>query len=277
MPGAGFIPLLPGKGIGGAVEEVRRIYALLRISPVPVVIHLFTAVGAVYKPGQGIRHTEGINALRRLPQLLGKLPGLPVHDGLMSVLEDQPVLLRIGDAGLVLIGFLMGPEVDGIAHILRLSQDVSDNIAAPVIGTRKILFVFPHPDAASGKVDGGCFHLIIEQHTGDLIRPIALNGQPEDPANDRRRFLVDDPLMPVIRVLLIPVDGAVGGSLAGFALNADRCFLFAAQITQIPLVHDIQERDEFVAGLIVGIYVVGDGDEVYPVLPEENFRVEAGL
>ena len=171
----------------------------------------------------------------------------------------------------------MGPEVDGIAHILRLGEDVSDDIAAPVIGAGEVGLVFPHPNAAPGKVDGGRLDLILKEHPGNLIRPVTLDSQTEDPAHDSRRFLVDDPAVLVVGNFLIPVYGAVGGAFAGFTLDADSGFLLAAEIAQIPLVHDVQERDELIAGLVVAVYVVGDGDEVYPVLPEHDLRIKAGL
>lgn len=72
-------------------------------------------------------------AARRFAELLRQLPGLPVNDGFVGVLKDHPFILRIFNAVFVLIGFLMGTEVDGIAHILRFGEDVSDDISAPVI------------------------------------------------------------------------------------------------------------------------------------------------
>ena len=104
---ASFISLLAGQRIGGAVEEIRREIPLILIAPCAVVVHLLPTVGAVHKAGQGIRHAEGVNTLGRLPKLLSKLPGLPIHDRFMGVLKDQPVLLRIGNTGLVLVGFLV--------------------------------------------------------------------------------------------------------------------------------------------------------------------------
>jgi hypothetical protein len=60
-----------------------------------VVIHLFPTVGAVQKPGKGIGNTDGVDALRRFAELLCKLPRLPVNNGFMGVLEDQPFVLRV--------------------------------------------------------------------------------------------------------------------------------------------------------------------------------------
>ena len=85
-----------------------------------VVIHLLAAVGAVQKPGQRIRLADGINALRRFPQLLRQLPCLLIHDSFVGVFKNQPFFLWVGDTALILIGCLVGTEVDRMPHILRL-------------------------------------------------------------------------------------------------------------------------------------------------------------
>jgi len=81
----------------------------------------------------------------------------------------------------------------------------------------------------------------------------------------------------VLWVLLIAIDGAVGGWLAGFPFDANGRFLLAAQVAQVPLVHDIEEGRKFIAVLIVAVHAVGNGNKVDTVLPEENLRVKAGL
>ena len=74
------------------------------------------------------------------------------------------------------------------------------------------------------------------------------------------RFLVDQPVVFVLRVFLIAVDGTVGGGLAGFPFDPNGRFLLAAQVTQIPLVHDIEEGRKFVAVLVVAVHAVGNGN-----------------
>ena len=81
----------------------------------------------------------------------------------------------------------------------------------------------------------------------------------------------------VLWVLLIAIDGAVGGWLAGFPFDANGRFLLAAQVAQVPLVHDIEEGRKFIAVLVIAVHAVGDSHKVDTVLPEEYLRVKAGL
>ena len=123
-----------GEGIGGTIEEIRGIGIILRAAFGTVVIHLLAAVGAVQKAGQRIRFPQRVDALGRLAELLCKLPCFPVHNSLVGILKDQPVLPGIHHGVFVLVGLLVGTEIHCMPHILRLGEDLSHDIAAPVIG-----------------------------------------------------------------------------------------------------------------------------------------------
>ena len=81
----------------------------------------------------------------------------------------------------------------------------------------------------------------------------------------------------VLRVFLVTVNGTVGGGLAGFPFDTNSGFLLAAQVAQIPFVHDVEEGGKFIAVLVVAVHAVGDGNEVDAVLPKEYLRIKAGL
>ena len=81
----------------------------------------------------------------------------------------------------------------------------------------------------------------------------------------------------VLRVFLVAIDGAVGGGLAGFTLDTDGGFLLAAQVAQIPLVHDVEEGGKLITVLVIAVHAVGDGDKVDAVLSEKHLCVKAGL
>ena len=171
----------------------------------------------------------------------------------------------------------MGAEIHRMPHILRLGEDLSHDIAAPVIGIGKFLFAFPDALALLAEVHGGRFHLILKENTGNVVGAFALNGQSENAPYHGSGFLVDQPMVFVFRVFLVAVDGAVGGRLAGFSLDADGGFLLAAQVTQIPLVHNVEEGGKLIAVLVIAVHAVGDGNKVDTVLPEEHLRVKSGL
>ena len=195
----------------------------------------------------------------------------------MGVLENQPLLRGIHHRILILIGLLMGTEIHRMPHILRLGENLPDDVAAPVIGVGELLLAFPESLVLLAEVDRRRVDLVIKQNTGDVIGTVALNGQLEDAPHHGSRFLVDQPVVFVRRGFLIAIDGTVGGGLAVFPFDANGGFLLAAQVAQIPLVHNIEKRRKFVAVLVVAVHAVGDSHKVDTVLPEEHLRVKACL
>ena len=139
----------------------------------------------------------------------------------------------------------MGAEIDRMTHILRLGEDLSDRKAVPAIRPGDVLSAFPYAPALSGEIGGRRLNLPLAEHRGNLIGTMTLNGKLEDTPHDSRRFLVDQPVVFVIGVFLVAVNGTVGGGLAGLALDPDGGALLAAQIPQIPFRHDVQKRKEF--------------------------------
>ena len=162
-------------------------------------------------------------------------------------------------------------------HILRLGENLPHDIATPVIGVGKFLLAFPDALALLAEVHGGRLHLILKENTGNIVGSFALDGQSENAAHHGGSFLVDQPMVFVLRVFLVTVNGTVGGGLAGFSLDADGGFLLAAQVAQIPLVHDVEEGGKLVAVLVIAVHAVGDGHKVDAVLSEEYLRVKSGL
>ena len=239
--------------------------------------HFCSTVSTEHKPCQGIRLTQRVDALGRLAELLRKLPCFFIHDGLVGVLKNQPILLGIHHRILILVGLLVGTEIHRMSHILRLGQNLPDDVAAPVIGIGELLLAFPHALVLLAKVDRRGVDLVIEQNTGNVIGTFALDGQLEDAPHHGGSFLVDQPVVFVLRVFLIAVDGTVGGGLAGFPLDTNGGFLLAAQVTKIPFVHDVEEGRKFIAVLVIAVHAVGDSHKVDAMLPEEYLCVKAGL
>ena len=162
-------------------------------------------------------------------------------------------------------------------HILRLGENLPNDVAAPVIRVGELLLAFPDTLVLFAKVDRRRVDLVIKQDAGDVVGAFALNGQLEDTPHHGSRFLVDQPVVFVLRVFLIAVDGTVGGWLAGFPLDPNGGFLLAAQVTKIPFVHDVEEGRKLVAVLVITVHAVGNGNKVDAMLPEEYLCVKAGL
>ena len=178
---------------------------------------------------------------------------------------------------LVLVGFLVGAEVDRMAHILRLGENLPHREAVPAIRPGDVLSAFPDTPPLPCKVCGRRLDLRLAEHRGDLIGAAALNGKLEDTPHDRRRFLVNQPVVFVVGVFPIAVDSTVGGGFAGLALDPNGSALLAAQVPQIPFRHDVDKRSEL-TGIGVGtVNAVADGDEAHPKFSEKDFRIESGL
>lgn len=146
--------------------------------------------------------------------------------------------------------------------------------------TDRLFSMLPYKTLSFSKIEGrhGTYALIDKGENRDReIGAFALNGQTEDTPHHGGSFFVDQPMVFVFRVFLVAIDSTVGSGLAGFALDADGGFLLAAQVAQIPLVHDIEEGGKLIAVLVVAVHAVGNGDKVDAVLPEEYLRVKAGL
>ena len=274
---AGMGALLVCQRIGGAIVEVRGIGAALCAASGTVVGHLRSAVSAEQKSRQGIGFAKRIVASWCLAELLCKLPRFLIHDGFVGVLKNQPVLFGVHHRILILVGLLVRTEVDRMPHIFGLGKDAPDDITTPIIRVGKFLLAFPNTLVLFPEVNSGCFNLIIIEDTGNVIGAFALNGQTEYPADNLGGFLVDIPTVLITGHFLVAVDGAVGGRLARFALYTDSGALFAAQITKIPFVHDIEERRKLITVLVIAVHAVGNRNKVNAMLTEEHFRVKTGL
>ena len=225
---AGVGALLVCKSISGAIVKVRGIRVILRAASGTVIGHLCSAVRTEQKARQGIGFAQSVVSPWCLAELLCKFPSFLINDGFVGVLKDQPFLFGIHHRDFVLVRLLVGAEVHRMPHIFRLCKDVPDNITAPVIRIGKFLFAFPNAPALPCGIDRRGFDLVIKQDAGNVIRAFALNGQPEDATDNLCRYLINQPVILVLRVFLVAVDGAVGGGLARFALDTNGGALFAA-------------------------------------------------
>ena len=263
--------------VGGAIVKIRGIGIVLRTAFGTVIGHFRSAVSTEQKSRQRIGFAKRIVASRCLSQFLCKLPHFLIYNRFMGVLKDQPVLLRIHNWIFVLVGLLVRTEVDRMPHIFGLGENLPNDITTPVIRVGKFLFAFPNATPLLCGVDRRSFHLIVIEDTGDVIRTVSLDGQPENTADNRSGFLVNIPTVLITRHFLVAINGTVGGRLAGFAFHTDRCFLLATQITKIPLVHNVEERGKLIAVLIVAVHAVGNRHKVNMMLTEEYLRVKACL
>jgi len=162
-------------------------------------------------------------------------------------------------------------------HVLRLSQHGTDSEAVPVIGAAGIHGVFSAASAVAGQIIGGALHLFLCEYLGNLIGAVPLHRKPENPPHHSGGFLVHQPVVFILRVFFVAIDGVVGGGLARLALDTVRCRNLFGLVTQIPFVHDIEKGRKLAAILFLAVNVIGDSYKMNPILPEHYLGVKAGL
>ena len=162
-------------------------------------------------------------------------------------------------------------------QILWLGEHNSHGVSVPVVGPCHIHIVFVGTAAPDGKVIGGTLHFFFCQDFRNFVLPIPLQHQMIDTTDNGGSFLIDDPVVFVLRVFPVAVDGMGGGMLPRGTFDFVGSGYLAGLIPQIPLVHDVQKRGELVAVLILAVHAVGDGNKMNPMLTKEYLGVKARL
>ena len=162
-------------------------------------------------------------------------------------------------------------------HILRLGQHRTDREAVPVIGAAGVHGVLTAASAVASQIIGGALHLFLCEYLGNLMGAVPLHRKPEDPPHHGGGFLVHQPVVLVLWVFFVAIDGVVGGWLARLALDTVCCRNLFGLVTQIPFVHDIKKGGKLAAVLFLAVNVIGDSNKMNPILPEHHLGVKAGL
>ena len=262
-------------GVVGAAEKVD-----VPVDGVGVVPQLFAAVGTAQEVAEdalGAVDLLGLPGLGGGQQLLHLLEGGPVDDGLVAVREDQPVLPGVVDALVVLEGLGAGLEVDHVAAVLLSVEDTVDGRALPlaVVGLGLLAAA---PDALGGPVGGAVKVPLVLHDPGDGVGAVALQIQLEDLPHHRRGVRVDDPVLAVLRVLLIAV-GWLGERFARPPARVVGRAHLAADVSGVKLVHHVAERGQLRGLVHAGdsVHAVVDGNEADVVIGEVLLRVVAHL
>ena len=162
-------------------------------------------------------------------------------------------------------------------HIFRFLQHGADRKAVPVIGAAGVHGILPAAPAVAGQIIGGALHLLGCEHFGNLIGAVSLHRKPENSPHHSGSFLVHQPVVLVLRVFFVAIDGVVGGGLARLALDTVCCRNLFGLVTQIPFIHDIEKGRKLATVLFLAVDVIGDSNKMNPILPEHYLGVKAGL
>ena len=132
------------------------------------------------------------------PQRLYSVPLRPTDDRRMGILEYDLVGSRVCDAFLVFEGFAVRLEIDHVSKILIASENPLDRAVIPMIWVqwrRMVCF-----SSVRQRICGDGRYFFLPEPFGDPRRPQPRNAQIEYFPDDRRRVLVDDPFLRVVRV-----------------------------------------------------------------------------
>ena len=154
---------------------------------------------------------------------------------------------------------------------------MSDREAVPAVRPGDVLSAFPDAPSLSGEIGGRRLDFLLAEHRGNFIGAVALDGKLEDAPDNSGGFLVNQPVVLVIRVFSIAINGAVGSRLARLTLDPDGSSLLTAQVPQIPFAHDVDKRRKLAGTGVIAVDAVADGDETHPEFAKENLRIETGL
>src|SRR5699024_11637770 len=91
----------------------------------------------------------------------------------------------------------------------------------------------------ASQIIGGALHLFLCEYLGNLMGAVPLHRKPEDPPHHGGGFLVHQPVVLVLRVFFVAIDGVVGGGLARIAFDTVCCCNLFVFVAQIPFVHDV--------------------------------------
>lgn len=117
-------------------------------------------------------------------------------------------------------------------------------------------------------------NLIALKNPGNLLRPFAVDAEVKDALDNRRGFLVNDPMVFIGWVSAVAVGRLAQMLAAGAALmQADTDFL--GGIAWIPLVEQVADRGKALSVPALAVHAVVDGNEPHIVAGEDDVGVLA--
>ena len=248
--------------MGGADEEVLSLFKIAGGG----VVELLLAVVAEHQTGEHIALSRRRSAVPLLPDLLHLIKDFQRDNCRVGVIENLAILHWIFPLLLIPDGVGVGLEIDRAARVLHVFEDISNGAFVPaILVLRSLMRCF---SALPLLVGGGVQHLLLFQQGGDLARPFSLHAERKDPLHNLRRFLINHPLLRIVRVTLIAVGNVGGQALSTLALCLVDGTDFAAGILGIPLIEPVLDTCYVAVGAVGvnGVEVVVDGNIPHTVL-----------
>ena len=272
-------------GLGALAQAGIVILATEKLNVVVALVEVEIEVAAALRAfenarkGAGLLGDGGPPPAGPLFHALHLFPGGPVNDGLVDVEKDRPVLLRVLDPLLYLVGLGVGFEVDHVAAIFLQGEDFLDGGMPPFGGLHGALGPAPAGSLAPPVV-GGIEHPIFLQRGGGFCQPVAVQGHLIDTPDNGGGLQVNHPKAGVLRVLDVAI-GRRGQRYAGIAFHLVHDPALLGNIAGVVFVHDIPsvEKKDAAANRycrtvcrIIPILIQSLRAELDSLFPPENLK-----
>ena len=162
-------------------------------------------------------------------------------------------------------------------HVLRALQDVRYGYAVPCVRLAHVCVGAIHAVVVDSVVVSGAIYLLLFQNARDLIGPVTFHRQLENAADNGCSFLIDKPVIPVLRVFAVAIDAQIVGWQARVALLVVACPHLPRLVAQIHLVKHVHKRRKLAADRVDCIHAVADGNKADVLLTEIDFGVKTCL
>ena len=150
----------------------------------------------------------------------------------------------------ILVGFLFGTEIYCMPHIFRFSYKVWNRRSSP---SEWSVHVTASPTGSKSllcKIIGRSFNLFILQNPCHLHRSVSLNDKLINTSYHCGSLFINNPMVWVIRVFLVPVNCVACQMFSIHSLIMKYGFDFPAGITYIPLIHNVKKWGKFVTAIV---------------------------
>ena len=207
-------------------------------------VHLFSTVSTVHHSCKGIDHLHLLRSALVLAKFLHQVKGLLRDDRFLRILEDLPLVLRIVDDFVNLVGLHLCTEVDRMTAVFIAFKNMGNRVCTPAVCFSVVSAVVP---ALRKSVGSRCWYALLRQNPCNLHRTVAVNAELENLAHHLGGRLINYPQILVGIRLLVAVHGRTQ-VLARLSLCPEHSTDLLTAITGVPVIKNVLESKQFVLG-----------------------------
>ena len=237
------------------------------------VMHGLAAVRALEKPCEDLGSSVPLASASVVDLLLYPVKDILGNDGLVRVLDPDPLLRRVANVLFALVGDLRLLVVDGVPDIGLARQDLLDLFDRPDAWVIVPSFVKMREGPVPFVVHPpGCRDALFGQNGRDMPRARSVYGQIEDLFDDPSGLLIDHESVGRVRTSLVSERRMREHDLAREELRFLRGLHFPAGVLGVPFVEQVLEGNE-VAQAFFGVLILRDGDVADMLFRKQELQI----